>query len=52
MAQAAPLPLKHVFVPATQRAADGALPPLLVLLHGTGADEVREHPAQPCASAR
>ena len=32
------LPLKHVFRPASRPPA-GRLPPLLVLLHGTGADE-------------
>lgn len=32
------LPLQHVFRPAS-RSPQGRLPPLLVLLHGTGADE-------------
>ena len=37
-AMASTLPLHHVFVPATTRVS-GRPPPLLVLLHGTGADE-------------
>ena len=37
-AMAASLPLRHVFLPATSSTA-GRPPPLLVLLHGTGADE-------------
>ena len=35
----ATLHLRHVFRPATNAAAAGDRPPLLVLLHGTGADE-------------
>lgn len=37
MASAAPL--HHALLPATRAPADGGKPPLLVLLHGTGADE-------------